>query len=273
MKNVISDYFYKESASFPYLWQKRFFQLFEEDTGDYILYRVKERDGKPKGRISVARILEVIPYTNKETEQRFKIVIPNRTYLLKAMSVDMRKRWERAIRASIKKMEEGPGSTKESKMVQSLEDMSTVASMQEFITILNQGMRFLNGSLSSDDKFNKFAKHMGMNSYFDLASYAPIFEKFYRDIYSNATFMVEVKLENTSSIELAKEKFEKFLMIVEQKPLKPNLKAKDLEAHVSKMASDILKVTEKYQKEAVKIEDETIIKGMSLITDFFRMMV
>eukprot|EP00471_Norrisiella_sphaerica_P012748 CAMPEP_0184498930 /NCGR_PEP_ID=MMETSP0113_2-20130426/40227_1 /TAXON_ID=91329 /ORGANISM="Norrisiella sphaerica, Strain BC52" /LENGTH=215 /DNA_ID=CAMNT_0026886655 /DNA_START=20 /DNA_END=667 /DNA_ORIENTATION=- len=213
---IVSDYFYKESNSFPYLWQKRFFELFEEDTGNYILYRVREHDGKPRGRIPIAKIEEVFPNTTRETEQRFKIRIPDRTYILKAVSVNMRKRWESAIKASMKKMQQNR--TQDKKMVQSVEDMNTLASMQEYLTNINNGLRFLNSTLSSDEAFGQFAKHLGLNCYFDLASYAPLIEKLYREIYSNATFKVEVRLENTSSIELPKEQFEKFLMIIEQKP-------------------------------------------------------
>uniref|UniRef100_A0A7S2U2V3 PH domain-containing protein n=1 Tax=Lotharella oceanica TaxID=641309 RepID=A0A7S2U2V3_9EUKA len=271
--SVISDYFYKESASFPYLWQKRFFQLFEEDTGNYILYRVREGDGKPKGRIPIGKIMDVIPYTSKPTEQRFKILIPNRTYYMKATSVDMRKRWDRAIRASIKKMEQG-GSKQEGKsMKRSVEDLATVMAMQELVTSVNNGMKFLNEVLSSKECFNEFAKHMGMNSYFDLAAYPALFEKLYRSIYSNAKFTVEVKLENTSSNDLAKEQFEKFLFIVEQRPLLPGLKGADLEKRIAKASAEVVKITEKYQKEAEKINKDDITNGINLIVEFFRMLI
>eukprot|EP00472_Partenskyella_glossopodia_P010355 CAMPEP_0197516378 /NCGR_PEP_ID=MMETSP1318-20131121/1276_1 /TAXON_ID=552666 /ORGANISM="Partenskyella glossopodia, Strain RCC365" /LENGTH=258 /DNA_ID=CAMNT_0043065095 /DNA_START=24 /DNA_END=800 /DNA_ORIENTATION=- len=252
------------------MWQKRFFQLFEENTGNYILYRVKEGDGKPKGRIPVGKILDVLPYTAKKTEQRFKILIPNRTYYMKATSVDMRKRWEKAIRNSIKKMEQG-GSMQDHKSLRSVEAIDTVMAMQEFLISINNGMKFLDTILSGDESFNKFAKHMGLTSYFDLACYAPLFEKLYREIYSNAKFSVEVKLENTSSIELAKEQFEKFLMIVEQRALSPNLKAADLEALVNKTAQKVLEIMAKYHSEAKKIGDESILNGIKLVEEFFTM--
>mmetsp|Transcript_24818 Transcript_24818/g.34532 ORF Transcript_24818/g.34532 Transcript_24818/m.34532 type:complete len:287 (+) Transcript_24818:58-918(+) len=282
---LIGDYFYKESASFPYLWQKRFFQLFEEDTGNYILYRARESDGKPKGRIPIARILDVIPYTTKSTEQRFKIIIPNRTYYLKAMSVDMRMRWEKAIKASIKKMEDGKAKM-ESKMVQSIEDLGTLTSMQEYLAQINHGMRFLNGILSSNEAYGKLAVHMGMEGYFSIASYAPDFFKLYREIYNGANFKVEVSLENTSSSELPKERFEKFLMIVEQKPLISTLKAVTLEKKISDIAVEVVKKSAKFRKEAmsvldkanedddkdaVQVADETV-KGIDLIIEFFKML-
>eukprot|EP00466_Bigelowiella_natans_P005893 jgi/Bigna1/78951/fgenesh1_pg.58_\ len=239
---------------FPYLWQKRFFQLFEEDTGNYILYRARESDGKPKGRIPIARILDVIPYTTKSTEQRFKIIIPNRTYYLKAMSVDMRMRWEKAIKASIK-------------------DITTASSFPEIIRAFVIWRRF-------------FFFQLRASGYFSIASYAPDFFKLYREIYTGANFKVEVSLENTSSSELPKERFEKFLMIVEQKPLISTLKAVTLEKKISDIAVEVVKKSAKFRKEAmsvldkanedddkdaVQVADETV-KGIDLIIEFFKML-
>ncbi|GAB5366277.1 hypothetical protein AAMO2058_001130200 [Amorphochlora amoebiformis] len=193
---------------------------------------------------------------------------------MKAQSISMRKNWEKAIKESIKKMDDGGKTQKrvDSMLKHSVEDINTVMVMQETIMTVNSGLRFLNSVLSSGEHFDKFAKHMSLTSYFDLASYAPIFESLYRSIYKDAKFAVEVKLENTSSLELAKEKFEKFLMIVEQKALNPKMTASDLEKSMNAAAEEALKINSKYLAEASKVNDKEITEGITLIDEFFKML-
>lgn len=181
------------------------------------------------------------------------------------------------------------------------EDLDTVSSMSEFLVTINNGeyfkarlpkpttnqtsntqsnthhtgMRFINEVLSQSDCFNKFALHMQGSSYFDIAVYAPIFAGVYKDFYSTQYTVdtVDVKLEKTSSVDLAKERFEKYLMLVEQAPLKSRLLAADLEARVSEAAKRVLATVAKYKVEAAKVQMTDINQGITLMDQFFRMLV
>lgn len=273
--SVLEDYYWKESSSFPYPWQKRFFELFEEDTGNYVLYRVKQNDGKPKGRIPVRNIQSVIPYTQKPKELRFKIIIPGRTYFMKAKSVDMREKWTKALLDSVKKMESlSSKRLEEAQHVKTVENTDAIVAMSEYIHNINAGFRFLNSILSTDECFNLFATSMNLTSYFDLAVYAPLFEKLYRELY-RVNVRVEVKLEKTSSVDLAKEKFEKFLMIAEGQTLDSSLRGAEVEQKISRLAQEVLKTVEKYRKGAEKVNQKykaKIIDMVDVMEEFFKML-
>mmetsp|Transcript_10747 Transcript_10747/g.16013 ORF Transcript_10747/g.16013 Transcript_10747/m.16013 type:complete len:279 (-) Transcript_10747:241-1077(-) len=263
----------KQSPKFPYPWQKRFFKV-QLKPKPGITYYQRESDATPKGCIVADKIADVV--MSRKVRITISLTTSARKYYLRAPDERSAHMWHKTIRALM--MNDVKGSTKkapETKSQKIKETKENLASMDLLHKNLVACLRQASKILQSKPCFQKFAMYMEHQSYFDLGSYAPIFGNYFKAVlaFRDPNVKVNVKLDDISSVDLEKLKFDGFLDEVEKTDFLPSILAKDMEKLLTAAAQKTIEKLHRYLKEAENVNDIDVVSGLTDIADMFRCLI
>mmetsp|Transcript_16133 Transcript_16133/g.29013 ORF Transcript_16133/g.29013 Transcript_16133/m.29013 type:complete len:279 (-) Transcript_16133:99-935(-) len=273
--NVKSGYLEKQSPKFPFPWQKRFFEV-QQKPKPLLVYYHKPGEVKPKGTIAADKIANVVFDVRKGKRARIIVSLSTSTrkYYLRASTAENSQAWFTTIRSLMDISDKGnlaeenaPGppkrveESKETKKAMNLIHKNLISCLREASEIL-----------AHKPAFQKFALHMELHSYFELGSFAPIFGNYFRAVlaFRNPNFEVRLKLEDVSSVDLEKLKFDGFLDEASRTACLPNLRAQKMESMLSGAAQKSIQKLKRYLEEARKVEDTDVVKGLSDIIEMLQ---